>query len=82
MQILKCSQKLWHCYQKLQAPHLKGLVNQTLKHDLKGKWSGRINQEHSLIYEVKDDVIVLDANHFLAGQELVFDIELVEIVEG
>ena len=57
--ILKCSQKLWHCYQKLQAPHLKGLVNQTLKHDLKGKWSGRINQEHSLIYEVKDDVIIV-----------------------
>jgi len=32
------------------------------------------------VVEVKDDVIVLDANHFLAGQELVFDIELVEIV--
>ncbi len=29
---------------------------------------------------IKDDVIVLDANHFLAGEELVFDIELVEIV--
>ncbi len=33
-----------------------------------------------VVVEVKDDVIVLDANHFLAGQELVFDIELVEIV--
>ena len=33
------------------------------------------------ISEVKDDVIVLDANHSLAGQELVFDIELVEIVK-
>ena len=32
------------------------------------------------VVEVKDTVIVLDANHFLAGQELVFDIELVEIV--
>ncbi|MBX2932660.1 MAG: FKBP-type peptidyl-prolyl cis-trans isomerase [Ferruginibacter sp.] len=32
-----------------------------------------------VVVEVKDDVIVLDANHFLAGQELVFDIELVEI---
>jgi len=32
------------------------------------------------VVEVKEDVIVLDANHFLAGQELVFDIELVEIV--
>lgn len=33
-----------------------------------------------VVAEIKDDVIVLDANHFLAGQELVFDIELVEIV--
>jgi len=33
-----------------------------------------------VVVEVKDEVIVLDANHFLAGQELVFDIELVEIV--
>ena len=31
------------------------------------------------IAEIKDDVIVLDANHSLAGKELVFDIELVEI---
>ena len=29
---------------------------------------------------VKDDVVMLDANHPLAGQDLVFDIELVEIV--
>ena len=34
-----------------------------------------------IVVEVKDDIIILDANHFLAGQELVFDIELVEIVE-
>lgn len=33
-----------------------------------------------VVVEVKNDVVVLDANHFLAGQELVFDIELVEIV--
>jgi peptidylprolyl isomerase len=32
-----------------------------------------------VVVDVKEDVIVLDANHFLAGQELVFDIELVEI---
>ncbi len=32
-----------------------------------------------VVVEVKDDVIILDANHFLAGQELIFDIELVEI---
>ena len=34
-----------------------------------------------IVVEVKDDVVVLDANHFLAGQELIFDIELVEIIE-
>ncbi len=34
------------------------------------------------IAEIKDDVIVLDANHSLAGKELVFDIELVEIVSS
>ena len=33
------------------------------------------------IAEIKDDVVVLDANHMLAGKELVFDIELVEIVK-
>ena len=32
-----------------------------------------------IVVEVKDDVVILDANHFLAGQELVFDVELVEI---
>lgn len=34
-----------------------------------------------IVVEVKDEVIILDANHFLAGQELIFDIELVEIAE-
>ncbi len=34
-----------------------------------------------VVKEVKDDVIILDANHFLAGKELVFDIELMEIAE-
>ena len=34
------------------------------------------------VVEVKEEVIVLDANHMLAGHDLVFDIELVEIVGG
>ena len=30
-----------------------------LKHDLKGKWSRRINQEHRLVYEVTDTEIII-----------------------
>ncbi len=33
------------------------------------------------IIEVREDVVVLDANHALAGQDLIFDLELVEIAE-
>jgi peptidylprolyl isomerase len=33
-----------------------------------------------VIAEIKEDTVVLDANHPLAGKELTFDIELVEIV--
>ena len=32
---------------------------EALKHDLAGKWSRRINQEHRLIYEVKDNAIII-----------------------
>jgi peptidylprolyl isomerase len=31
------------------------------------------------VAELKEDLVVLDANHFLAGKDLVFDIEVVEI---
>ncbi|MEP6617631.1 MAG: peptidylprolyl isomerase [Ginsengibacter sp.] len=34
------------------------------------------------VSEIKDDVVILDANHELAGEELIFDIELVEISES
>ena len=34
------------------------------------------------IAEIKEDAVLLDANHPLAGQDLVFDLELVEIVRG
>ena len=34
------------------------------------------------IAEIKDDVVLLDANHPLAGEDLIFDLELVEIVGG
>jgi FKBP-type peptidyl-prolyl cis-trans isomerase 2 len=41
---------------------------------------GAGNQIPVTITEVKEDAVVLDANHPLAGQDLIFDIELVEIV--
>lgn len=32
------------------------------------------------VTEIKEESVILDANHPLAGQELIFDIEMVEIV--
>ncbi len=37
------------------------------------------NEHQFRIAEVKDDHIIVDGNHPLAGQDLVFDLELVEI---
>lgn len=34
-----------------------------------------------IVKEIKDDIVILDANHFLAGEDLIFDIELVEIAD-
>ncbi|MFZ1528083.1 MAG: peptidylprolyl isomerase [Ferruginibacter sp.] len=31
------------------------------------------------VAEIREEVIILDANHFLAGKDLIFDIELMEI---
>ena len=36
-------------------------------------------QQQLIIAEVKDSTIVVDANHPLAGKDLVFDVEIVEI---
>src|SRR5207248_11530445 len=33
-----------------------------------------------IVTEIKDNSVILDANHPLAGEDLIFDIELVEIV--
>jgi len=35
---------------------------------------------HAIITNIKDTIVTLDANHPLAGKDLIFDIQLVEIV--
>jgi FKBP-type peptidyl-prolyl cis-trans isomerase 2 len=32
-----------------------------------------------VVKEVKEDVVILDANHPLAGKKLIFDLEVVDI---
>jgi FKBP-type peptidyl-prolyl cis-trans isomerase 2 len=41
--------------------------------------NGEGQQLPVMVKEVKEEVIIIDANHPLAGQELVFDLELVSI---
>jgi FKBP-type peptidyl-prolyl cis-trans isomerase 2 len=32
-----------------------------------------------LVKEIKDDVVVIDANHPLAGKDLIFDLEVISV---
>jgi len=41
--------------------------------------NGQGQEFQVLIKEIKEEVVVLDANHPLAGKDLIFDLELVEI---
>jgi peptidylprolyl isomerase len=43
---------------------------------------GQGHQFQVTIVEIKDVAVMLDANHPLAGKDLVFDLELMEIVGG
>lgn len=43
---------------------------------------GNGEQFQVVVTEIKEASVMLDANHPLAGQDLVFDIELIEIVGG
>ncbi len=64
-----------HDKQKLQKIHslLKAIEREPfkgdgkpepLKHDLAGKWSRRIDQEHRIIYEVKENNLILYSCRF------------------
>jgi FKBP-type peptidyl-prolyl cis-trans isomerase 2 len=40
------------------------------------------NRYQVVVQQIKEDGVILDANHPLAGQDLIFDLELVEISGG
>lgn len=46
-----------------------------------GMSDGQGNNYQVTVVEIKEDSVLLDANHPLAGMDLVFDLELVDIVE-
>lgn len=46
---------------------------------LSANHSGNNRKINFTIVEIEDEVLTLDANHVLAGRNLVFDIELIEI---
>jgi peptidylprolyl isomerase len=41
---------------------------------------GQGQQFQVTVTEIKEDAVILDANHPLAGKDLIFDLELVEII--
>jgi peptidylprolyl isomerase len=43
---------------------------------------GQGQQFEVVVTQIKQDSVVLDANHPLAGKDLIFDLELMEIVGG
>ena len=43
---------------------------------------GQGQQFEVVVTQLKEDSVVLDANHPLAGKDLIFDLEIVEIVGG
>lgn len=45
-----------------------------------GMSDGQGHQYQVVVTEIKEEAVVLDANHPLAGQDLIFDLELVEIL--
>ncbi len=71
-------------------PRREDLVSQVSKDEFPDEVEPQVNQQFRVnqedgnsfivrVSDVQDEEVTLDANHPLAGQDLVFDIELVEI---
>ncbi len=65
-------------FHKVEREHLPAEVKPEVGLGLASK-DAQGNEHQFRIAEVKEDHIIVDGNHPLAGQELVFDLEVVEI---
>jgi peptidylprolyl isomerase len=67
----------------IEYPRTKFPADMQLELDMPLVMSNAAGQQFQVkVTEIREELIVLDANHPLAGEELIFDIELVEIVGG
>lgn len=80
-------------FDKAYGPHLVDLVQRVDREFMADAEPIRIGQQFTMgeadapsivvsITEIGDDYVVLDGNHPLAGKELVFEIELVDVQEA
>ena len=57
---LKIVKKIFELIEDIQKTPFEGIGKpEPLKHDLKGRWSRRISDEHRLVYEVKETTILI-----------------------
>lgn len=59
---LKMLKKIFQLIDAIRKSPFEGLGKpEALKHELKGFWSRRINEEHRLVYEITDTTIIIHA---------------------
>ena len=65
LQDRKTALRIMRLIENIQQAPFEGLGKpEPLKHDLKGLWSRRIDREHRLVYEVREDKIRILACRF------------------
>jgi len=83
----------WMTADEAFGPHRDEMVMEVKKEDLPTDLDPKIGQKFNLqqsddqtiivtVTGVAEDMVTLDANHPLAGKDLTFDIELLEIVKA